>query len=140
MELRRDTPICVPCQHNYRCERNGVWVRLGSDHIINADMYECPNCGHRIIRGFAPRKVSRHDGPESYQRAWGIEDKLMGSARITDNGGHPIGARTEPEWLSQCCGAPPSRATPDVGEDNPAGICGQCRENTVFERTELEEK
>lgn len=40
------------------------------------------------------------------------------------------------EWLSTCCGAPPSRATPDVGEDNPAGICGQCREHTGFERSE----
>lgn len=40
------------------------------------------------------------------------------------------------EWLSTCCGAPPSRATPDVGEDNPVGICGQCREHTGFERGE----
>lgn len=39
----------------------------------------------------------------------------------------------EPEWLSECCGAPPHEATPDVGSDNPAGICAQCREHTGFE-------
>ena len=38
------------------------------------------------------------------------------------------------EWLSTCCGAPPGRAAPDVGEDNQAGICSQCREHTGFER------
>ena len=40
------------------------------------------------------------------------------------------------EWLSDCCGAPPHQATPDVGEDNPMGICGQCREHCGFERSE----
>lgn len=42
----------------------------------------------------------------------------------------------EPEWRSQCCGAPPHEASPDVGADNPVGLCGKCRENTGFERAD----
>ncbi len=38
----------------------------------------------------------------------------------------------EGEWVSQCCGAPPHESS-DVGEDNPAGICGQCQDHTGFE-------
>lgn len=39
-------------------------------------------------------------------------------------------------WLSECCGAPPHMATPDVAADSPAGICSQCRDNTGFEPEE----
>lgn len=94
-ELLHNTPICVPCQRNYRCERNGVWVRLGLDGIIDADMYECPGCGHRIVRGFAQRPVERHDPNEGHRKIWGIQSALMGSATITDNNGNPIGAKID---------------------------------------------
>ena len=40
---------------------------------------------------------------------------------------------TQPNFLSQCCGAAPSPLTPDVSADNLAGICGACHHNTVFE-------
>ena len=51
---------------------------------------------------------------------------------------HDMMERLQPEpcgceWLSECCGARPHEATPDVGKDNQAGICGQCREFTGFE-------
>jgi hypothetical protein len=41
------------------------------------------------------------------------------------------------EWLSGCCQAPPHPMTPDVGESNPTGACGRCRDNCVFERSEV---
>ena len=46
-------------------------------------------------------------------------------------------ARAEPEWLSQCCGAPP-HGSPDLiapTTPTPIGVCGNCREHTTFERT-----
>ena len=58
---------------------------------------------------------------------------------ITGNYGEDFfGNSYEPdeEWFSACCGAPPHESTPDVGEDNQAGICGQCREHCGFERGE----
>ena len=94
-ELYSDTPICVPCQRNYRCERNGVWVRLGGEAIIDADMYECPGCGHRLIRGFAHRSVERYDPDGRYRKVWGIQSALMGDATITDSKGHPISAKPD---------------------------------------------
>lgn len=41
----------------------------------------------------------------------------------------------EREWRSMCCGAPPWEYS-DVGSDNLAGICGDCRDNTGFELVE----
>jgi DNA-directed RNA polymerase subunit RPC12/RpoP len=87
-ELNHYTPICVPCQRNYRCERNGIFVRLGQNAIIDADLYECPSCGHQIVRGFALRPVERHWG--SYQAVFVTQDNLMGDATITDHKGQPI--------------------------------------------------
>ena len=40
---------------------------------------------------------------------------------------------TQPNFLSQCCGAAPSPMTPDVGADDPTGKCGACHDNAVFE-------
>ncbi len=89
-ELSQHTPICVPCQRNYRCERNGIFVRLGPDAIIDADLYECPGCGHQIVRGFARKAVERHDSDPKYREVFGIESTLMGAATITDHTGRPI--------------------------------------------------
>jgi RecJ-like exonuclease len=38
------------------------------------------------------------------------------------------------EWLSSCCSAPPHPSKPDVGESDPTGVCGQCKEHCTFER------
>lgn len=85
--LSQRTPICVACRRNYRCERNGILVRLGPDAIISADMYQCTGCGHLIIRGFAPSPVEPH-GP--YQTLFEAQDAAMGDATITDREGHPV--------------------------------------------------
>ncbi len=39
---------------------------------------------------------------------------------------------TQPNFLSQCCGAAPSPLTPDVGPDDLTGKCGACHDNAVF--------
>ncbi len=41
-------------------------------------------------------------------------------------------------YRSECCGASPHEASPDVGSDNLAGICGQCLDGTGFELGEEE--
>ena len=41
------------------------------------------------------------------------------------------------EWLSACCGATPHESTPDIDEDNQAGICSQCGKHTGFELMEV---
>jgi hypothetical protein len=87
-ELSQHTPICVPCQRNYRCERNGILVRLGPNAIIDADLYECPSCEHQIVRGFAATAVERHGG--SYEVVFANQDSIMGDATITDHKGRPI--------------------------------------------------
>ena len=85
--LHDGTPICVPCQRNYRCERNGILVRLGPDAIISTDMYQCPGCGHQVLKGFAPRAVERYGGP--YRDLFEAQDRAMGDAAITDREGEP---------------------------------------------------
>ncbi len=40
---------------------------------------------------------------------------------------------TQPNFLSQCCGAAPSLLTPDVSADDLTGKCGACHDNAVFE-------
>jgi hypothetical protein len=97
-ELSQHTPICVPCRRNYRCERNGIFVRLGPDAIIDADLYECPGCGHQIVRGFAARAVERYGG--SYQTVFANQDATMGDATITDHKGRPI-TQGQPETEAQ---------------------------------------
>jgi len=89
-ELSRHTPICVPCQRNYRCEMNGIWVRLGPDAIVDADLYRCPGCGHQIVKGFAARYRSRYEPDEDDRRIFAREDELMGAATITGYGGGAV--------------------------------------------------
>jgi hypothetical protein len=87
VELDHHTPICVPCRRNYRCQLNGILVRLGPRAIIDADLYECPACGHQIVRGFARQAVEPH-GP--YKEIFAAQDTRMGAATITDHTGRPI--------------------------------------------------
>ena len=39
---------------------------------------------------------------------------------------------TQPNFLSQCCGAAPSPLTPDVSADDLTGKCAACHDNAVF--------
>jgi DNA-directed RNA polymerase subunit RPC12/RpoP len=50
-------PICVPCAREMSIEKNGFRVGIlkscGHYHqTINGDLWECPNCGARIVVGF----------------------------------------------------------------------------------------
>ena len=63
-------------------------MRLGPDAIIDADLYECPGCGHQVVRGFARQAAERHGG--SYRAMFDAEDAIMGDAAITDHEGRPI--------------------------------------------------
>ena len=40
------------------------------------------------------------------------------------------------QWLSECCGAGPHAASPDVDTGTQAGICGQCQNHTGFEKSD----
>lgn len=83
--MNQHTPICVHCCCNYQCERNGILVRLSPDAIISTDMYQCPNCGNRILSGFAHTPAERSFG--SYQGLFEAQDEAMGTATITDRNG-----------------------------------------------------
>lgn len=39
------------------------------------------------------------------------------------------------QWLSECCGAAPHAASPDVDTGTQAGICGHCQDHTAFEKS-----
>ena len=93
-ELSQHTPVCVPCERNYRCELNGILVRLGPDAITAADLYKCPGCGHQIVKGFAREPGERYG---LNQAVFGACDPLMGDATITDHTGRPI-AQAVVEW------------------------------------------
>ena len=45
-------PVCVLCEMNFRCERNGVIVRMYASQVADADLYTCPSCGVQILVGF----------------------------------------------------------------------------------------
>lgn len=95
VELSQHTPICVPCRRNYRCQLNGVLVRLGPDAIIDADLYQCPGCGHQIVRGFARKAGERHGLNKAVFDAC---DPRMGDATITEHTGRPI-TSTQPDTI-----------------------------------------
>jgi hypothetical protein len=63
-------PICVECQTEYRCKKNGVAVYIGSEMFYDADLYECPNCNRNIVTGF---------GSEPYRSEWMHKQMLRGS-------------------------------------------------------------
>ncbi len=49
--------ICVPCQVEYRCEKNEVAVEQTASgepyKLWSTDKWKCPGCGHEVIP--APR-------------------------------------------------------------------------------------
>lgn len=84
-------PMCVRCQCFYRPKKNGVGVVEGMPVQIRgeekvrenedirgrrrpeawspyklwvADLWECPDCGHELIVGWASAPVSEHYKPE----------------------------------------------------------------------------
>ena len=37
--------ICVGCQTEMRCDKNGVGANFGNGHVYPADRFRCPQCG-----------------------------------------------------------------------------------------------
>lgn len=54
-------PVCVLCQVEMRCSKNGRVVKSeshGEVGYFRGDEYACPKCGLRVIVGFgAPTRV-----------------------------------------------------------------------------------
>jgi len=65
-------PVCAPCQVEMEPERNGVGVvdyaDFGPVNLWDADLWECPKCGHQIVTGFGGGPISRHYEEERFQR------------------------------------------------------------------------
>ncbi len=51
--------VCGPCQVEFQCFKNGVllvdYASFGAYKSWEADEWRCPNCGTKIITGFADR-------------------------------------------------------------------------------------
>ena len=46
--------LVCECGKRFSCERNGITVRFKeTDSMIQADLYKCSGCGHRVLTGFA---------------------------------------------------------------------------------------
>ena len=61
-------PICVKCQVEMRCEKNGQLVndvRVGQlpPTFWASDLFACPCCGIVIAMGFQSRGTSEFDPP-----------------------------------------------------------------------------
>ena len=65
-------PVCAPCQVEMHPERNGVGVldmaSFGPCDLWDADLWECPKCGHQIVSGFGANPVSSHYLKEGFPR------------------------------------------------------------------------
>jgi len=79
-----------------------------------------------------PYDMDRKEYEEYYGEHVGtckIHGTVLDGCAICDGGG-------DPEWLSECCSASPFRARGiDIDESTnpPAGFCGHCLDNCVFE-------
>ena len=56
--------ICVKCNKEYYCKRNGVTIRFKNTHTYKqADLFQCPECGHKIVSGFSQKYNKQAFGP-----------------------------------------------------------------------------
>lgn len=67
------TELCINCKVRYKTIKQGVTVEetavFGSYKLWEADLKECPKCGHQIVAGFAKENFAEH-----YQE--GYKEKL----------------------------------------------------------------
>lgn len=58
------TELCLKCNVEYKTKKNGVTVEelasFGSYRLWDADLKECPKCGHQIIAAFANGPFTEH--------------------------------------------------------------------------------
>ena len=45
-------PICLTCSAEMNCTKNGVLVKVNSNHYYSADQFTCPSCNRSMITGF----------------------------------------------------------------------------------------
>ena len=56
---------CVPCQTYLRPRKNDIYVLTERGdglpyQVWNADLWECPDCGHQVILGYGVSHCSEH--------------------------------------------------------------------------------
>ena len=54
---------CASCQTYYAARQNGVYVLETMDDgtpykVWQADLYECPSCGHQLVAGYAGQALA----------------------------------------------------------------------------------
>lgn len=56
--------VCVKCQRQLRPETNGATVidyaSFGPYKVWDADIWKCPECGQKIVAGFAEHPFMEH--------------------------------------------------------------------------------
>lgn len=58
--------VCVECEKEYKPHRNGVYlVEMFNTppqpyKVWHSDMWQCRNCGNRVISGFAEKPLKEH--------------------------------------------------------------------------------
>jgi hypothetical protein len=67
-------PICVECELEMRCAKNGCTVEemadFGSYRLVSGDLYECPNCNVSVVVGRALTPLAEHfQGDYSHRKA-----------------------------------------------------------------------
>ena len=66
-------PVCAPCQVEMHPEKNGVGVLDMADYgpvnLWDADLWECPKCGHQIVSGFGNNPLHYHYEGETFEKA-----------------------------------------------------------------------
>jgi hypothetical protein len=81
--------ICVKCEIEFRCEKNGVHVHelMREDTAVykiwDADLWKCPGCGILIVSGFGQEPVAEHFETEQMQAVLASE-KLCSTVVILD--------------------------------------------------------
>lgn len=79
-------PVCIPCQKEYRIDKNGVYVIETFGHppkpykIWSADRWICPSCGHQLLSGFGQGPLAEHFGydfPDRLHKAMTSGDYVM---------------------------------------------------------------
>ncbi len=65
-------PVCFACQVRMVCAKTGIDVELMASaepyQVWNADLFECPACGFKVVSGFGKTPIAEHFQRERYER------------------------------------------------------------------------